>query len=271
MKLAAAAPKVKTKAPKYIPVDQIDIIPDIRIRCKVREATVDEYKEAMEEGIDFPPGVAFTNSDGRHILADGEHRMLARIARNEEKIPLIIYDDDPEAAQSLALEYALQANGRHGLKLSINDRHNAVKIALADKRIRRFADKRIAELVGVSPGLVAKLRTGEPEEKKPRNVSVGAHKRTAPGSTDPDSDPAETEEDSIEVRTRTIKAWIKEDKLDWQTCLEVLDASYKDATFFRLPKKDGKIIVIRDGKESEVAVKEATFKRGRITLFVDSQ
>ena len=63
-----------------IPLDAIQIDPTVQQRAAgTSQDVVDEYAEAMRNGVAFPPIVVFGNDDGPFHVGDGFHRLWAHL------------------------------------------------------------------------------------------------------------------------------------------------------------------------------------------------
>jgi len=117
----------------------------MQVRARLCEETVKEYAEAMAAGAKFPPVIVF--HDGTNYwLADGFHRLEAWKRNGVNSIKAEV----KEGSRIDALKFAFSANSSHGLRMSNEDKRNAVKIAY---------ENRIALGLGEVPsaGLVAKI------------------------------------------------------------------------------------------------------------------
>jgi transposase-like protein len=139
--------------PRNLYLDDIRIDGNTQVRCKIDEATVADYADAILAGDRFPPVVVF--HDGTTIwLADGFNRYHAHRKAQKATIAAQV----KPGTQSDAAWYALGANRVNGTRLTNEDKARAVKRAL---QLRPGTSNReIAEYVGVSGHLVEKYRDG---------------------------------------------------------------------------------------------------------------
>jgi hypothetical protein len=132
----------------------LDGSPQVRL-CRLDEATVERYADAVRKGEKLPPGVVFAGpEDGRLYLADGRHRVEGGISAGKNGA-------DFEVRQGTyrdALAYALAANDAHGLPRTDADKRNAVEIALKDEEWGKWSDNAVARLCAVSQPFVGKVR-----------------------------------------------------------------------------------------------------------------
>lgn len=122
-----------------------------QIRASINEETVEEYAEAMRNGVEFPPAVVFFDST-QYILADGFHRRLGCERAGLEQMLVEIR----MGTKSDALKYALGANAQHGLKRTNTDKRHSVEMALAEWP--NMSDRAISDICAVSNNLVSEMR-----------------------------------------------------------------------------------------------------------------
>ncbi|GAA1145264.1 ParB N-terminal domain-containing protein [Streptomyces javensis] len=107
-------------------------------------------------------------------VVDGVHRVRAALLRGEERIEADFVDGTVEEAFVLAV----RLNTRHGMPLSRADR-TAAATRLVESR-PRWSNRRIAEIVGVSPTTVATLRDRSTGRTGQSNVRAGRDGRVRP-------------------------------------------------------------------------------------------
>src|ERR1700693_652374 len=110
---------------RRIPVDAIQVDPTVQQRAAgTSQDVVEDYAEAMRNGIEFPPIDVFGNDDGPFHLGDGFHRLKAdRLAHPDAKdIQCKVHPGDRDDA----LLFACGANAQHGLPCSRSDKLKAV-------------------------------------------------------------------------------------------------------------------------------------------------
>ena len=117
----------------------------MQVRARLCEDTVKEYAEAMAAGAKFPPVIVF-HDGANYWLADGFHRLEAWKRNGVESIKAEV----KEGSRIDALKFAFCANSSHGLRMSNEDKRNAVKIAYENR-----IDLGLGEVP--SAGLVAKM------------------------------------------------------------------------------------------------------------------
>jgi hypothetical protein len=110
---------------RLIPLAAISVDPAVQQRAAgTFQAVIDDYAEAMRDGVKFPPIDVFGSEDGAFHLADGFHRLEAyRSAHPEvEEIECNVHFGNRDDA----LLFACGANARHGLRRSRSDKLKAV-------------------------------------------------------------------------------------------------------------------------------------------------
>ncbi|WP_255947762.1 ParB/RepB/Spo0J family partition protein [Streptomyces odontomachi] len=109
-------------------------------------------------------------------VVDGMHRVHATILRNQHTLAVQWFDGDEQEAFMAAVE----ANARHGLPLSREERRQAVL------RILRYhpdwSDRSIAKLSGLSAKYVAAIRRQSGEDGAQPLVRIGRDGRARPSS-----------------------------------------------------------------------------------------
>lgn len=134
-------------------VDLIKIDGGTQSRHAMCEQTIDEYAEAMREGVEFPPVIVYF--DGIHYwLADGFHRYLAR--KRAELLSMSV--EVRTGTKRDAILFSAGANAHHGLRRSPKDKRAAVRMVLRDEEWAKKTDRWIATKCAVGHGLVANVR-----------------------------------------------------------------------------------------------------------------
>jgi len=125
-----------------------------QVRQAMNAGKVAEYTNLLNEGGSFDrPPVVF--HDGTYYwLADGFHRVEAYSRHGATEIEFVIR----EGTQRDARLYNIEANTRHGLPMTNEDKRRAVRIMAVDEECREYVDAEIARRCGVSAPFVAKIR-----------------------------------------------------------------------------------------------------------------
>ena len=174
-------------------LDQIIIDQGTQIRVAIDQKTVTEYAEAIMHKEVLPPLTVF--SDGiKYYLADGFHRYFAYKNTVTPEVEVEVQ----KGTLRNAIEYALSANSKHGLKRTNEDKRNAVIIALNDIEWGMLSPREIAKLCGVSHTYVVTIKEkmdadAKPKKEKPKDEPpVDASKET---KSQPKQEVPEVEED----------------------------------------------------------------------------
>lgn len=135
-------------------VDIIKIDGGTQARHAMCETTIDDYAEAMREGIEFPPIIVYFDGVS-YWLADGFHRYLAR----KRAELLSISAEVVAGSRRDAVLFAAGANANHGLRRSSKDKRRAIRLLIADEEWSKKTDRWIAAKCAVGHGLVASVRS----------------------------------------------------------------------------------------------------------------
>lgn len=169
-------------------LDQIIIDQGTQIRVSIDQKTVTEYAEAIMHNEVLPPLTVF--SDGiKYYLADGFHRYFAYKNTVTPEVEVEIH----KGTLRNAMEYALGANSKHGLKRSNDDKRNAVLIALNDIEWSMLPLREIARMCGVSHTYVNGIKEKMDEDKKPKKPKETQTKEAVDTSKKRESKPEEVE------------------------------------------------------------------------------
>jgi len=121
---------MKSKGVFEIPLSQVEVIQGLlpRIYNHTIEEKVEEYKEAMAEGQEFPP-ITVWDRGGHYWLIDGMHRLLAskRLGKDTIKAEVVELADELEA-RILAIE----KNASHGIPLDKEEKRELARLLYAD-------------------------------------------------------------------------------------------------------------------------------------------
>lgn len=144
-----------------IGLDKIRIDGGTQSRVKIDEHVVAQYADEMLNGDLFPPVVLF--HDGvDYWLADGFHRYFANKRINSPGISA----DVKEGSVRDAILHGIEANNKHGLRPTNEDKRKGVITMLKDIEWQDFSNREIGRICGVSHTLVNTIRK-ELEEGKP--------------------------------------------------------------------------------------------------------
>jgi hypothetical protein len=159
---------------RNLPVDDLVLDPNLNLRDKLDEFTVERYVEAWDR---LPPVTVF-EVEGRWLLADGFHRFAAAAKLHRKAIPAEIRT----GTFSEALDFVAGVNLFHGLPLSRTERRRAVEVKL--RLHHDCSDRRLSEELGVSRELIAKTRKNliEAGQVPASSTRIGADGKTYPSA-----------------------------------------------------------------------------------------
>jgi hypothetical protein len=123
-----------------LPIDQIRYVKELQPRLEVSDATIEQYRTALDK---LPPVVVARGS----ILVDGYHRWQAHL---REGVGFIDVNDLGDLTDDEIFWKAVELNAAHGMQLSLKDK-------------RRIAERRYETMqpATVVPDLAERLRVDE--------------------------------------------------------------------------------------------------------------
>ncbi|HEU0141970.1 MAG TPA: ParB N-terminal domain-containing protein, partial [Bryobacteraceae bacterium] len=136
-----------------LPLDQIRTDGGTQPRAVIDFETVDDYMDAMSEGVKFPAVDVFFDGTN-YWLADGFHRVKAADQAGLDTIVCNVHQGTQDDAQW----YSFGANKANGLRRTNDDKQRAVKAALLHPKSKEFSDRKIARHVGVHFNTVSGYR-----------------------------------------------------------------------------------------------------------------
>ncbi len=154
-------------------IDQIRMDGGTQPRARLSIATIDEYAQAMMDGMIFPPVEVY--HDGiEYWLADGFHRVQAALKADMTVIEATVTQGTVADAQW----HSFSANKAHGLQRTNEDKEQAVRAALRHAKAAGLSDREIARHLGVHGTTVGKYRaemvsSAEIQQIDTRTVSRG--------------------------------------------------------------------------------------------------
>lgn len=148
---------------KTIPMREICPTPHTQVRATLHQDVIEEYAEAMRNGVDFPPVTVFFDGFAEYWIADGWHRYRAAADNGAQEIAAEV----AEGTERDALWHAVtKANRAHGVRRTNADKRRTVEILLRDPEWSQFSDRKLAREAGVSHTMVAEVRQDlAPEEE----------------------------------------------------------------------------------------------------------
>lgn len=157
-----------------VPVDDLILDPNLNLRDRLDDFTVERYAEAWER---IPP-ITVYEVDGRYLIADGFHRHASAIMLNRRTIPAEVR----QGTFAEALDFVAGVNLFHGLPLSRAERRRAVEVKL---RIHHdWSDRRLAEELGAGREMIARVRKQlvEAGQVPASAARIGADGKTYPSA-----------------------------------------------------------------------------------------
>jgi len=167
---------------RTMPVDHIQENPRAQVRARTNPWTVKEYAEAMQNGAVFPPIIVFQEAGCEtYVVADGHHRLKAAVSAGLPEIEVDLREGDETAA----LEFALQSNAEHGLRLNADDRRHMVSQLMSNPTLtdRYRTHEERADLLRISPRHFQRL-LAEWRESEGGNSEERAAKKAAKESAE---------------------------------------------------------------------------------------
>ena len=136
-----------------IPIAKIKVDAATHPRMALDDETAEEYGRLIKDDQKLPPIIVF--HDGKnYYLADGLHRLEGAKTFGQKNIEADVH----QGSRRDAIQFAVGANHKHGLRRTNADKRKAVQIVLQDKEWREWSVNRIASLCNVSWDLVEKIR-----------------------------------------------------------------------------------------------------------------
>lgn len=177
MNLPAGVRRGVEQGPKHVKLDiaQISRTESLQIRAGMSGEVVAEYAQAMRDGDEFPAVIVFHDGQ-KYWLADGYHRIAAA-----DMAGVLTFKCEVKlGGLRAAIEYALGANSKVGLRRSNDDKRRAVKIMLLDTEWRLCSNREIARQCVVSDALVASVKEDLQRKATPVEVLPPLVTRNAP-------------------------------------------------------------------------------------------
>jgi len=179
---------------------------DIRIdggtqcRVEIDQALIYQYVERMKEGDEFPM-IEAVYDGATYWLTDGFHRYHAFKLLGLKNIEIKY----KPGTQQDAILAALKANNKHGKNLSIADKENKVRIALAIEGYDKKSDYEIAKICELSQSFVAGVRSPEKKEKQRQAKEKNIQKQAEKLKAEKQADTSQTSSENTTPRENTDK------------------------------------------------------------------
>jgi hypothetical protein len=133
---------------RNVPLNDLVLDPNLNLRDRLDDFTVERYADSWDR---LPP-ITVYEIDDKWLVADGFHRHAAAVMLGKRSMPAEIR----VGTFTDALDFVSSVNLFHGLPLTRSERRRAVEVKL--KLHHDWSDRRMAEELGVSRELVAKIR-----------------------------------------------------------------------------------------------------------------
>lgn len=127
-------------------------------RTTLSQEKIDEYAQCMLDGAIFPAIIVFYDGTD-YWLADGFHRYHAA---NKSGVFLSI--ETKQGTHRDAILYSMEANTRHGIPLSLEDRKRCASTILDDEEWSQMSDREIAKICGLSHVTIWSMRPVKNEQ-----------------------------------------------------------------------------------------------------------
>ena len=127
---------------------------ELQMRAAIDVSALAEYVEACRAKEHLPPVVLYQVPARGLVLVDGYHRVGAFVQAGLSWVPAEIRD----GSWSDALDAALLANARHGVRRTPADKRRVVMAALGAPKYADASDRAVARATATSPPFVAVVR-----------------------------------------------------------------------------------------------------------------
>src|SRR5262245_27450457 len=164
---------------KLIFVQDIDLLHSPKVRFELRPEVVDDYVSVYRANKKvMPPIVVFSPDNRQFILADGAHRLSAQLKMNAKAVVAEVKRGGYEEA----LSYALNANEKHGVRRSREDKRQCIAAAIL--QWPKLSNREIAQVAVVDDHTVKAVRDEleKAAEVKPEPVRSAKGGRTTNAS-----------------------------------------------------------------------------------------
>jgi hypothetical protein len=166
---------------RKVALNDIRIDGGTQIRKEIDQALIYQYLECMKRGDVFPK-IKTTFDGASYWLNSGFHRYHAYKLLG---VKMVEVDYKPGTLQDAILA-ALKSNTKHGKNLTIEDKENKVKIALALDGYDQKTDYELSKICDVSESFVAGVR--DPAKKEKQKAAKEKHiKKKAKELTEADA------------------------------------------------------------------------------------
>ncbi len=134
-----------------------------RVLTGTVEEKVEEYRELIEECVEFDPILVWEREDGQYWVIDGVHRIEAHKRAGKERIKAKLVKCKDELDYRIK---AIQANLKHGLALARGERPELARILYR----QGVKEEEIRRIFGVSQDTVRKWLAPVKQEEKEKKI-----------------------------------------------------------------------------------------------------
>ena len=157
---------------KMLKLAQICIDGGTQARQELNQSVVGTYSENMKDGDKFPPIVVFFDGS-TYWLADGFHRYFA----NKSNGALEVECEVKHGVKDDAILYALAANARRGLLMSVEDIKANIERMLKHPEWGQWSNAEIAKHLGTYKMMVYRVRHALEEKEEIEPAEETKYKR----------------------------------------------------------------------------------------------
>ena len=140
-------------ASRNVQLSELILDPRLQCRAKIDDDVVNDYAELMRSGVTFPK-IEAVEVERQLLVVDGWHRYRAAAMAEVESLEI----DVKAGTMRDAMLAAAQANGRHGLRRTNEDKRRAVRLLLQDPEWAAMSDGKLAKLANVSRPHIGNMR-----------------------------------------------------------------------------------------------------------------
>jgi len=192
---------MKVLGTKDVEVTKIEVIQGLlpRVETHTVEDKVEEYKEAMSLGSEFPP-ITVWQKNTEFWLIDGMHRLMAtkRLGRGTIKAEIVELKDMLEA------KVVAITKNKHGLPLTKEEKRLLCQSLYMDG----IEVSELIKIFNVSERTIYNWTSGLKRREKPEEVKEKALEMRKQGATQ------EQVAKSLDINPKTVQRWEREDELD---------------------------------------------------------
>lgn len=135
----------------FLPLDIVEVIPELQMRVAVRQDVVEDYAENIDVILTKAP-IQIVNVEGRALIVDGFHRQAAATIAGKTEVNCEV----EAGTMDIAFERALSANHDHGLRLTPDDKRKRAKLAI--QRWPERSDRSLADICRVTHPFISRMR-----------------------------------------------------------------------------------------------------------------